>query len=125
MIRDHLDGLKSGFPDCYIVMLADISSDTVLCVSEAEQSLQETLDAYCCLAVEMLNGKTGGVIAPPGPEKSATDLAVVLASPGTMIFVRSPSDKNEAILSVCNCKLDTDAFVAAARAVLVKMAVLE
>lgn len=118
MIFEQLEALRAEFSECLSVVLADISSGTVLCVSAAEKHPQERQDSLCELAAEMLDGAAANSFSQAlnMPESSAVNESVVLAGSETYLFLRSAQDPVEAMLCICSNNIDLESFIHTARA---------
>ncbi len=122
MIKQQLDALREGFPECELLALADIASGTVLCVSEDRKSAQEKLDGYCQLASQMLDGQTGQDAAKAIGIENQLNSATVLVDTRTVFLLRSEVEKSEAMLCVCTPEINTNTFLPAVQSALKAMA---
>ena len=89
-ILQHLEELRTRLPAVETVAYMDMRSGTVLGKSTAIDEPQETLDALCALAVDILGGASG-----------ETDEAVLMRSTEAYVLRRSPGAPSEALCLVC------------------------
>jgi len=120
MIVKELKALRTTYPQCQILALADISSGIVLCVSADEKPPQEKLDAYCTLATRML-ASPAAVAATDDLGLGSPSVATANTAEQSVIFVRSKAEPGEALLCSASHDLDTDRFVMAAQSSLEKI----
>ncbi len=104
MIMEKLDSIRAEFPACVAVALADITSQTVFCVSAHRKPPQERIDAMCEAAAQMLD-RVGF------PQE-----CVVMSENQTLVFLRSPREPTEALLSICTADMDVERFLTQCRA---------
>lgn len=90
MTNQNLADFQSRFAACELVLLADITTMTILCSASAARQGQEKLDAICATA--------RAVFALSGP---GTIASAIMAHPtGTRVFVRSLFDPAEVMCGI-------------------------
>lgn len=105
MTHQTLSDFQNRFAACELVLLADISTQTILCSASAVRQGQEKLDAICAMAKSVLDLTSGGPLA-----------SAILAQPtGTRIFVRSECDPSEVMCGVFAPASDVAPAIAAAQ----------
>lgn len=93
MNAGDLARLRSRIAGCELVVLADISTKTVLAWDGALRLPQEHLDTLCDLAAEIL-------AVDPAAAQVQPDTALLTRTTGSRTFVRSPEDPAEVLCCV-------------------------
>jgi hypothetical protein len=107
-IAEQLNAMRRDHPSCRVATFADLSSGLVLFASTSRRLPQERLDALCARARAILNGspaRTAEALldGPPGE-------AIVAEGDGLLVFVRSPTEPDEALICDCDPDVDLRAF---------------
>ncbi|MGV6847876.1 MAG: hypothetical protein ACWA5A_05795 [Marinibacterium sp.] len=123
MKAGDLARLRSCVSGCELVVLADISTKTVLAWEGALKLPQEYLDSLCDLAGDIFAGQADDLSdqssesptqTPSGTSPSEVPDTAILAQPtGTRTFVRSPEDQGEVLCCVLAAEADPQAAIAA------------
>ena len=109
-ITEHLDSLRSQFPECDIAAYADLSTGMVLAATCSTKVSQECLDGICNRATETLSSPLAKSIASTimNREDDEVRQAVRLTPRSMEIFVRSSSAKEDAMCLICAHGVDID-----------------
>jgi len=122
-VSEGLDKFRAAVPGCQLVAFIDLNAGMVLAVSAQTKQRQELLGAL---------GETASMHLPMNEtdlakclslsESSAQPgIAVLLSATGTVAFVRSPAEGNEALGVSCSPNVDVDAIITQARIVLTEI----
>lgn len=99
MTTTNLSRLRTCIDGCELVVLADISTKTVLAWDGVLRLPQEHLDAICDLADEIF-------LIDAGADASQPETAVLARQSGVRVFVRSPEDPAEVLCAVLSASAD-------------------
>lgn len=118
MVAELLDGLTARHGACRVVAYADLSARMVLVTNSAAATPREALNALCKQAATALQDNP---LTPP----ETCDVAIMTTPDQVQIFLRLPTEANEALCCICDPNLDLPAFVEEARDCLVRIAAPE
>jgi len=105
-IVDHLNAIRQDVPACRAVVLADLTTRVILCVSAEDRPPQERLDALCDTAIRLLDSDTSRVLARAGQIPPLE--ALVFSADGMEVFLRTPTLPDEALCCLCGPDVDVD-----------------
>ena len=106
-VNQELDAFREGLAGCEVAALIDLSTSMVLSTSFGTRIPQEELDALASTARSVLTGPMAEAALSPDGEAEPDALEGLLASHNeTRAFLRSSSDRQEAL--VCICAVDAD-----------------
>jgi len=113
MIMEQFEKIRAEFSECEAIALADISSQTVFCVSARKKPPQERIDALCEAATEILSGglADGFATALGSPRGTLPQECFVMDRSDLLVFMRSPRDQDEVLLSICDARVDVERFL--------------
>lgn len=126
-VSEGLDNLLAAVPECQLVAFIDLDAGMVLASSAQTKQRQEFLGALGESAARHLSMTEDGLAnclslnensAPP-------DIAVLLSATGTVAFVRSAAERNEALCVSCSPNVAVDAIIDRARSVLSELGAVE
>lgn len=123
-VTEGLDELRAGLPGCDLAAFIDLEAGMVLAVSAQSKQRQEVLGALgesACQNLPMAENNLARCLS-LNASSAPADVAVVLSSTGTVAFVRSPVEANEALCCSCSPNVAVDAIIDKARAALSDMA---
>lgn len=115
-ILGHLNSIRDSVAGCEAVILADISTRVVLCVSADARPAQERLDALCETAIRLLDSDTGRVLTRAGQTPPLE--ALIFTDDGIEVFLRTPDMPDEALCCICTPDADVAKVIDLARGVL-------
>lgn len=110
-ISTQLNQLRLALSDCQAVAYADLESQMVLAKSAAADVPQERWDQLCETGFALLVGEQGQVARKAMNDSRDIGYAMVLTAHEIAVFVRSPSNAEDAILSVAKPSLTVKDFV--------------
>lgn len=115
-ISEELAEFRAGFPGCFTVAFADLSTGMVLASSTSEKTTQERLDALCERATTCLSSaETAGFVVAFGRDRTCQPTLAWQAELGRVhCFIKLPHPAAEALCCVASMdvpldKLSTDA----------------
>lgn len=108
MTITDLAQFRARFADCELIMLADVSTMTILGAESAVKMGQERLDEICAAAHDLFAGLSG----------ADQNSALVLRPTGTRMFVRSHLEPAEVLCGVFAPAADMTGTIDAAQALL-------
>ena len=126
-VSEALDRFRATVPGCQLVAFVDIESSMVLSVSAQIKQRQELLSAFAESAschLPMTQDSLSKCLSIK-EEPALPDVAVLLSASGTVAFVRSRAEPNEALCCSCSPNAAVDAIIDSARATLLDMAAAE
>jgi hypothetical protein len=126
-VSEALDMFRAAVPGCHLVAFVDLESSMVLSVSTQIKQRQELLSALGESASCHLPMKQDSLskCLSIKEESAPPDVAVLLSATGTVAFVRSLSEPNEALCCGCSPNVAVDAIIDRARATLNDMEAAE
>ena len=118
-VTETLDAMRSSLPGCSLIAFTDLGSKVVLCSSAAVKPAQEEMDKLSALAELMLAGTMADSAAPViGADDGRAGSAILLSEADAKVFLRSPSDADEALICVCSPEIDLERAVESGRSTL-------
>lgn len=119
-VGSRLADLREAFPECRMVLFADISAGLALATSAERRPTQEHLDALCATARAAFDGGDGV------PGKTGVDgpiLDIVAADAQRMLVItRSEAQPDDALICECGHSVDVAGLMRRARAELTGIA---
>lgn len=119
-VSDDLDSFRAAVPECRFVAFMDLDASMVLSVSVQTKKRQEVLDGLAERASKLLPLAEDSLSKSLalGEEPALPDLAVLLSERETLVFIRSGSERHEALCCGCSPNAAIDAIITSARAAL-------
>lgn len=121
-ITAELDAMRADLRGCALVAYTDLTSQLILSTSAASKPVQEEMNALSKAAHLALEGGFAEGAAPSWGGTPPVETAVLMTGSEARLFLRSPSNPDEALVCVCAADTDLDAAVTEARAVLQRIA---
>lgn len=119
-INEELIAFRSQFPDCSVMIFADLSTGLVLAASTAVKTTQEKLDALCVEGCDLLMGQQARAVSAGFSTvgQSGIDVAVCADLAGVKCFVRAPLPAHEMFCFVLGGNTAVEALLSDARGLL-------
>lgn len=105
-ILEHLNAIRQDVPACEAVVLADLTTRVILCVSAEDRPPQERLDALCDTAIRLLDSDTSRLMARAGQIPPLEGMT--LSAGGVEVFLRTPTLPDEALCCLCRPDVDVE-----------------
>ncbi len=107
-ISQHLDKLRTRFPECDIAAYADLSTGMVLAATSATKVSQESLDTLCEAATDTLKGPLLQAVSSTATNRQNDNIchAVRISRSAMEVFVKSNARAEEAMCLVCKHDVD-------------------
>lgn len=121
-ITEELDAMRSDVRGCTLVAYADLTSKLVLCTSAAVKPAQEEMNALSQAAQLALDGAYAESAAPSWGGTAPAEVSVLMTGADARLFMRAPSNPEEALMCVCAPDTDLEAAVAEGRETLKRIA---
>lgn len=122
-VSEGLNNLRAAVPGCQLAAFIDLQASMVLAVSAQTKQRQELLGALADSAsrhLPMDESALAGCLT-SGDSAAAPDSAILLSATGTVAFVRSPAEPNEAVCVSCSPNVAIDAIIDRARSAVFDM----
>lgn len=117
-VTKELDAVRTEVSGCDLVAFADLSSGMVLCTSADQRPAQEDLEALCDAATASLDGELAGGASAMVEADGDINIAMTFHPGAAHVFLRSQSERNEALCCVCAANVDIAKIVDCGRSAL-------